>query len=189
MNAYDFDDTIYEGDSSLHFFVFFLRKDPSLIRYLPRVIKILNDYHKEKIIFDDIVKNFGHIFENYFRNSNKDFDEIVSEFWDKHEKRIKPFYKEIQKEDDVIITAAPNFMAEEICRRLGIRHCLSTEFDVKTGKFIRGCFREKKIDFFFEAFPDGQIDDFYTDSMNDKFLFPYAKRVFMVKGNEITQIK
>lgn len=189
MNAYDFDDTIYKGDSSLHFFLFYVKRKPELIKYLPKVLSILNDYHKEKIVFDDIIEQFGHIFEEHFTNMTEDFDAVVKEFWDKNEKRIKPFYKEIQKEDDLIITASPNFMAQEICRRLGIKHCLGTEFDVKTGKFIRGCFREKKIDFFLEAFPDGQIDDFYTDSMNDKFLFPYAKRVFMVKGNKITQIK
>ena len=189
MNAYDFDDTIYKGDSSLHFFLFYVKREPRLIKYLPKVISILRDYHKEKIVFDDIIDQFGHIFEEHFNNMDYDFDQVIREFWDKNEKRIKPFYKEIQKEDDLIITASPNFMAQEICRRLGIKHCLATEFDVETGRFIRGCFREKKIDFFFEAFPDGQIDDFYTDSMNDKFLFPYAKRVFMVKGNKITRIK
>ena len=78
---------------------------------------------------------------------------------------------------------------KEICERIGIKHYLATEFDDKTGKFLRGCFREKKIDFFLEAYPDGQIDDFYTDSMNDKFLFPYSKRVFLVDGNKITQYK
>ena len=125
----------------------------------------------------------------YGQLHNVDFEQIAKEFWDKHEKRIKPFYKEIQKEDDLLITASPSFLAEEICRRIGIKHCLSTQFDIKTGKFVRACFREKKIDFLLEAYPDGQIDDFYTDSMNDKFLFPYAKRVFMVKGNKITRIK
>ncbi len=189
MNAYDFDDTIYKGDSSLHFFMFYLRKEPSLIKYLPTVISTLRDYHKEKIVFDDIIEKFGKVFEDYFTTHDVDFDKVVKEFWDKNQKRIKPFYKDIQKEDDLIITASPNFMAQEICRRLGIKHCLGTEFDMETGRFIRGCFREKKIDFFLEAFPDGQIDDFYTDSMNDKFLFPYAKRVFMVKGNKITRIK
>lgn len=189
MNAYDFDDTIYRGDSSLHFFVFYLRKEPGLVRYLPTVVKILSDYHKEKIQFGDITARFGDVFKEYFSTHNVDFDQVAKEFWDKHEKRIKPFYKEIQKEDDLIITASPSFMAEEICRRLGIKHCLSTDFDTKTGEFRRACFREKKIDFLLEAFPDGQIEDFYTDSMNDKFLFPYAKRVFMVKGNKITRIK
>ena len=45
------------------------------------------------------------------------------------------------------------------------------------------------MDLFRAAFPDGEIDDFYTDSVNDSFLFPLAKRVFMVKGSKITQIK
>ncbi len=189
MNVYDFDDTIYKGDSSLHFFLFYLKKEPSLVKYLPYVLKTLSDYHKEKIQFNDIIDSFGHVFESYFTTHDVDFDAVVKEFWDKHEHRVKPFYKEIQKEDDVIITACPNFMAQEICRRLGIKYCLGTEFDLETGKFIRGCFREKKIDFFREAFPDGVIDDFYTDSMNDKFLFPYAKRVFFVKGEKITRIK
>ena len=189
MNAYDFDDTIYAGDSSLHFFLFFLKKDLSLIKYLPTVLSILRDYHKEKIRFDDIIDTFGHIFEDYCVNKKLDFEKISKEFWDKNEHRIKPFYKEIQKEDDLLITASPDFLIKEICERIGINHYLATEFDPKTGKFLRGCFREKKIDFFLEAYPDGKIDDFYTDSMNDKFLFPYSKRVFLVDGNKITQYK
>lgn len=189
MNVYDFDDTIYEGDSSLHFFLFYIKREPSLVKYLPFVLSTLRDYHKEKIVFDDIIKSFGYVFENYFASHDVDFEQIMKEFWDKNEKRIKPFYKKIQKEDDLVITASPNFMVKEICERLGIKHYLGTEFDLETGKFIRGCFRERKIEFFREAYPDGTIDDFYTDSFNDKFLFPYAKRVFLVKGEKITRIK
>ena len=114
MNAYDFDDTIYAGDSSLHFFLFFLRKDPGLIKYLPTVLSILRDYHKEKIRFDDIIDTFGHIFEDYCVNKKLDFEKISKEFWDKNEHRIKPFYKEIQKEDDLLKTASPEFLIKEI---------------------------------------------------------------------------
>ena len=78
--------------------LFFLKKDLSLIKYLPTVLSILRDYHKEKIRFDDIIDTFGHIFEDYCVNCKLDFDEVAKEFWDKNEKRIKPFYKEIQKE-------------------------------------------------------------------------------------------
>ena len=189
MNAYDFDDTIYKGDSSLHFFLFYVKREPRLIRYLPKVVSILRDYHKEKIVFDDIIDQFGHIFEDHFKNMTYDFDEVIKEFWDKNEKRIKPFYKEIQKEDDLVISASPTFMLEEICNRIGIKHFLGTEMNLEKGTFERWCFRDKKIEFFREAFPDGVIDDFYTDSLHDEFLFPYAKRVFLVKGNKITQIK
>ena len=111
------------------------------------------------------------------------------EFWALHEKNIKPFYKQVQKEDDLIITASPTVSMNIICPRIGVKHWLGTELDPKTGAFNRGCFRDVKIDFFREAYPDGVIDDFYTDSLNDEFLFPYAKRVFWVKGHKITQIK
>ncbi len=189
MNVYDFDDTIYDGDSSFDLFKSYFKKDPALIRYVPVVLKVLRNYRKGKARFEDFINNFGCIFEDYFRAHDMDMDVLVKEFWDKNEKKIKPWYKKVQKEDDVIITATPAFMMGEICNRLGVKYYLGTEFDVEKGKFLRGCFRERKIEFFREAFPDGVIDDFYTDSYNDKFLFPYAKRVFIVKGEKITRIK
>lgn len=36
MNVYDFDGTIYDGDSSVDFFLYALKRMPSLIRYAPR---------------------------------------------------------------------------------------------------------------------------------------------------------
>lgn len=36
MNVYDFDNTIYDGDSSIDFYFFVLRKKPSIIFLLPK---------------------------------------------------------------------------------------------------------------------------------------------------------
>ena len=79
--------------------------------------------------------------------------------------------------------------SEWLCWAVSIKHYLGTEMNLEKGTFERWCFRDKKIEFFREAYPDGIIDDFYTDSLHDEFLFPYAKRVFLVKGHKITQIK
>lgn len=189
MNVYDFDGTIYEGDSSLDFFKFFIKKDPKILTFTPAVLKIIDDYRKTTIRFDAIIEKYGHVITDYVAKHNLDIPALYEEFWATHEHKIKPFYKEIQKEDDLIITASPSISMDIICPRIGVKHWLGTELDPKTGAFNRGCFREVKIDFFREAYPDGVIDDFYTDSMNDEFLFPYAKRVFWVKGHKITQIK
>ncbi|MBQ4266786.1 MAG: haloacid dehalogenase-like hydrolase [Clostridia bacterium] len=189
MNVYDFDDTIYDGDSSIDFFKFFIKKDPSVISYAPSIAKIMKDYRATAIRFDDMIDKYGVVVENYVKEKKPDIPALFEEFWDLHDHKIKPFYKHIQKEDDLIITASPTISMDILCPRVGIKHWLGTEFDEKTGKFIRGCFRETKIDFFREAYPEGVIDDFYTDSLNDEFLFPYAKRVFWVKGHKITQIK
>ena len=35
MNVYDFDETIYDGDASFDFWKFSVKRQPTLIRYLP----------------------------------------------------------------------------------------------------------------------------------------------------------
>ena len=189
MNVYDFDDTIYDGDSNLDFFKDLFVQYPSLLRYVPDLVKIMKDYRATNLRFEDLIAQYGDVLQDFIDRNHPDPEKMSKAFWDKHEKQIKPFYREIQKEDDLIITASPKFQMDEICKRLGIKHYLASEFDLRTGEFGRPCFRERKIEFFREAYPDGVIDDFYTDSMNDEFLFPYAKRVFFVKGHKIKRIK
>ena len=102
----------------------------------------------------------------------------------------KPFYKEIQKEDDLIITASPDFTMNEICKRLGIKYLLSTTVNKETGKFERICLKDNKLKSFFEFYGDAEIENFYTDSPeNDYPLIDKAQHAFIVKGDKITQIK
>lgn len=189
MNVFDFDETIYDGESSIEFILYYLRHDLRIIKFLPTVFKVFMLYKKGKVSFEDFTHKYADELRQYFENNNVDLMSLVNSFWDKHMDQIKPFYKEIQKDDDVVITASPSFMMEEICRRIGIKHLIATDFDIKTGEVRTACFREGKIDCFKSVYPEGVIDDFYTDSMNDQFLFPMAKRVFMVKKDKITQIK
>ncbi|MCH5197841.1 MAG: haloacid dehalogenase-like hydrolase [Oscillospiraceae bacterium] len=189
MNVYDFDNTIYNGESSLHFFFYYLKKTPYLIKYIPKVFYVLIKYKLGKMSVEYAIENYAVLIEDYFK-SIEDFDADVIDFWNKHEKNIKPFYKEIQKEDDIIVTASPEASMNEICKRLGIKHCIGTLLDPKTGKITRLCMRSHKIPAFLEAFPDAHIDSFYTDSpKNDAPLIDMAEHAFIVKGNKITQIK
>lgn len=189
MNVYDFDDTIFDGDTAIEFTLEYLKKNPSLLKLTPDIIKVIRDYRNLTFRFEDIVDKYGPMLSDFILSQNIDPKQVAKEFWDKREHKIKPFYFDIQKEDDLVISASPTFILEEICNRIGIKHFLGTEMDFEKGTFERWCFRDKKIEFFREAYPDGIIDDFYTDSFHDEFLFPYAKRVFLVKGNKITQIK
>ena len=189
MNVFDFDETIFDGDTAFEFITEFVRKNPSLMKLAPDIITVVRDYKNLTFRFEDLVDKYGGVISDLIVSQNVDARQIAKDFWDKREHRIKPFYFEIQKEDDLIITASPKFQMDEICKRLGIKHYLASEFNLRTGEFGRPCFRERKIEFFREAYPDGVIDDFYTDSLNDEFLFPYAKRVFFVKGHKIKRIK
>lgn len=189
MNVYDFDETIYDGESAIEFFLYYFRIDPTLVRFLPSVMKALFLYKREKISLDQFINDYGSIIEDYIKTHKSDFEKCVKDFWDKKMKKIKPLYLERQKEDDVVISASPDFVLKEVCSRLGIKNLICTHIDLETGKLSHPCFREAKIDCFKEVYPECEIDDFYTDSMNDKFLMPFAKRVFLVKGHKVEQIK
>ena len=189
MNVYDFDETIYDGESSIEFILLYLKKDPTIVRFLPSIAKLMKQYNRGEARFEDFAENYAPKLQAYFAHNKVDVASLVSGFWDKRMHKIKPFYRELQREDDVIITASPYFMMNDICERLGVRHLIATDFDIQTGEIRTPCFRERKVDLFRAAFPGQEIDDFYTDSVNDSFLFPLAKRVFMVKGKKISQIK
>ncbi|MBQ7638957.1 MAG: haloacid dehalogenase-like hydrolase [Clostridia bacterium] len=189
MNVYDFDNTIYDGESVLHFFFYYVKKSPYLIKYVPRVLYAFLKYKLGKMSVEYALEKYAMFLEDYF-SSIEDFDADVVEFWDKHEKNIKPFYKKLQREDDVIVTASPEVSMKEICRRLGVKNCVGSILDPETGKITRLCMRSQKVPAFLEAFPNAHIDNFYTDSpKNDAPLIKMAEHAFIVKGNKITQVK
>lgn len=189
MNVYDFDNTIYRGESVLHFFFFYIKKTPYLIKYIPKVFYALFKYKAGKITVEKALEEYAPFVEDYFR-SITDIKADSVEFWDKHMKNIKPFYKEIQREDDVIVTASPESTMEEICKRLGIKHCVGSIIDEKSGKIKRLCMRSRKVPAFLEAFPEAEIENFYTDSpKNDAPLIELAKNAYQVKGDKIIKIK
>ena len=189
MNVYDFDDTIYDGESTLHLFFFYLKKRPALLRYMPKVIKAFVRYKKGLVSIDEMLNEYAPMIETMVHEVVDPIND-PKEFWDKHMNNIKPFYKDIQQEDDLIITASPEFTIKEVCNRLGIKHFLCTTYNDETGKIDRICLKQNKVKAFFENYPDCEIEKFYTDSPeNDKPLMDIATHAFVVKGNKITQVK
>ena len=111
-------------------------------------------------------------------------------FWDRHEKNIKPFYAELRRPDDLILTAAPDFSMREICRRMGVERCLASRVDLETCKILHFNLRERKIDAFRAQYPDERVERFYTDSPeNDAPLIELAEEAYLVRGERITRIK
>lgn len=189
MNVYDFDNTIYRGESTLHLFFFYIKRHPWLLKKLPLVLKAMLRYKKGQVTIEEIIEKYVPLVEKDALRVF-DFAHDPKEFWDRHMKNIKPFYRQLQREDDLIITASPDFNIEEICRRLGIKQYLTSTINRETGKIERICIRKNKIKYFFETYGDMQIENFYTDSVkNDQPLIDAATHAFLVKGDKITQIK
>lgn len=188
MNVFDFDNTIYRGESFVDLFLMMLKKDPSLLKNIPHMVSGVAQYKLGTLRLETAFGRYSKIFEDYVATLD-DIDAIVNEFWDSHMHKIKPFYEQVRAEDDIVISASPEIVIAEICRRLGIKHYVGTQFDRETGKLGRVCFRENKIHAFRELYPDAKIECLYTDSMHDKPLMDISEKVYFVKGNKINRIK
>lgn len=189
MNVYDFDDTIYDGESGLDMFFYFLKKDASLLKIIPKVFKAFTEYKNGNVTIEQAIEKYIPMIEDYLGKNPGLFSD-TADFWDKHMKNIKSFYADIQKPDDLIITASPEDSMKEICARIGIKNYIGTKIDAETGKITRLCMRENKVKAFFDEFPDGKIDTFYTDSLeNDKSLIDIAESAYVVKGDKLIKIK
>lgn len=188
MNVYDFDNTIYDGESAYHLFRFFMKKDKGLIKFMPSVILAFTKYKLGKLSIEEAINNYGkRALDYYLRNPAYKF--CIPEFWDEHEKNIKPFYEKVRKDDDLILSCLPEISLSEICKRLGVKNYLGTSINEEAGTIERLCLRENKVTAFFEKYPNAEIDDLYTDSFNDKPLMDISKHVYLVKGNKIKKIK
>lgn len=181
MNVYDFDKTIYAGDSTLDFYFFSLKKNPMLIRFLP--IQIIGFI---KYMFGMYSKlQFKEKFYSFLKGI-KDVDSIVELFWNENQDKIKDWYLKSKEESDVIISASPEFLLNNICRRIGIKHLIASEVNKNTG-ICEGenCYGEEKVLRFKKYFEKGEIKKFYSDSLSDAPISLMASERYIVNGNNI----
>ena len=181
MNVYDFDGTVYSGDSSIDFYLFCIKKKPSvflksiftqiggaLLYYCKRIPK---EKYKEK--YFSFVK---HIEVNA---------DLLNEFWDENSKNIKKWYQDRKNVSDVIISASPDFLLQPICDRFGVS-LIASKVDPSTGVFSgKNCYGNEKVIRFFEKYPEGKIDEFYTDSKSDFPLVKIAEKAYLVNKSKI----
>lgn len=181
MNVYDFDKTIYDGDSTLDFYFFSLKKSPMLIRFLP--IQIIGFI---KYMFGMYSKlQFKEKFYSFLKGI-KDVDSMVELFWNENQDKIKDWYLKSKEESDVIISASPEFLLNTICRRIGIKHLIASEVNKDTG-ICEGenCYGEEKVLRFKKYFEKGEIKKFYSDSLSDAPISLMASERYIVSGNNI----
>ena len=181
MNVYDFDKTIYDGDSTVHFWLFCSRRHPGVfVRCLPRLVKGAVLYAFRRIPKEDWKERFFS-FLNYLPSN----ETMVSSFWEIHFAKIKKWYLDQKQDSDVIISASPVFLLEPVSKRLGVS-LIATEVDPRTGCFSgRNCSGGEKVMRFRQVYPDARIDEFYSDSKKDLPMAGLAAQAFFVRGNEI----
>ncbi len=188
VNVFDFDNTIYDGETLVDFIMYFVRHDIKIWKYVPKLIIIAIKDGLHLFTVDEAIKAYASFLEGYYVQLGDLSNEVVK-FWDKHEKKIKPLYDQYKSDHDIIVSGTTDFILDEIMNRMGIKNYVGSQIDKNTGKFTRLCFLENKVKIFHELYPDANIVNFYTDSMNDKAMMDISEHVFIVKGMKVTQIK
>lgn len=181
MNVYDFDKTIYNGDSTLDFYFFCIKKKPLILKKLPKQLYSAIKYKMKIITKTEFKENFYS-----FLQVLDNVDDLLEEFWNMNKSKIKDFYLKQKSKNDVIISASPNFLLDPICKQLDIQYLIASQVDKHTGKYTGiNCYGEEKVRRFNELFPNLQIDNFYSDSLSDTPIAKCAKQAFLVKNDEL----
>ena len=177
MNVYDFDNTNYPGDSTLDFWRFCLRRHPAALRPLPGAI-LSGALFQVKL---GTREQFKGSFYRFLRHV-PDVDGAVSAFWAKNLSRISPWYLEQKQEDDLIISASPDFLILPVCRLLNVRG-IASPVAPDSGRLLgpncRGAEKVARLD---REYPAAPVEEFYSDSLSDAPLAQRARQAFLVKG-------
>ena len=184
MNLFDFDNTIYKGESSFGYYFFCVKHHPKLIRFVFTVLFCLIKY-KLCFISEEGFMKLSQKYVHDFVEGCPDAEELAEKFWEKKFKKIKSFYFDMKHEDDVIISASFGFIIRPAMNRLGIKNLVCSEVDFETREIKHICFRKNKMQLFKEFFGDAKIKNFYTDSLNDIALLREAECGYIVKGKKI----
>ncbi|WP_295249444.1 HAD-IB family phosphatase [Ruminococcus sp.] len=148
MNVYDFDKTIYYGDSTADFYLFCLKRHKKILTLAPSLLGAFLKFYVFKRGTKTEFKEKMYRFLT-FCDTEKD----VKDFWKEYIGNIKPFYLEQKEDDDVIISASPEFLLKPVCKRLKIKDLIASKVDMQSGKYSGiNCHGKEKVKRFYEVF-------------------------------------
>ena len=174
MNVYDFDGTLYRGDSTADFLRFCLRRHPRIASTFPRTgvaaLACLGFHRIDKTRFKGSLYRFLPLIP--------DIEREVYSFWSVHEDNMRgPCNPE---SGDLVISASPEFLLKGACARRNLE-LIASCVDPHTGRVLGpNCSGAEKIARFCERYPDSSVDAFYSDSRNDDPMAQFAKRSYLV---------
>lgn len=180
-NVYDFDKTIYKGDSSVDFYLFCLSKHPGILAEIPIMMIFCILYLFRQCSKTELKEKFY----RFLRHLDS-VDDLLKQFWCVNHIKIADFYRKGHNEDDIIISASPEFLLQPICKLLNIKNLIASKVDKRTGIYEgENCWGEEKLRRLKEEMTSADINAFYSDSLSDAPLAKIADKAFIVRNGEI----
>lgn len=188
IDVYDFDGTIYDGDSTADFVLFALRRHPEMIGGLPRValaalrlaVKNYNLTQFKTALFSEMSKRFS-------------LEEEADAFWKSMKTRAKlgPWFFDTPRDLPIVIaSASPEFELKHAAKILGVDNLIGTQCDMKTGALTgKNCKGAQKIERIREVFGEFEVRAMYTDDAKaDGPLLKIAQEKYIVTHGQVKRI-
>jgi HAD superfamily hydrolase (TIGR01490 family) len=179
LAIYDFDDTLYHGDSTVDFWFYLLWRRPYLFLLTPYLL-IMGLSRLLRLISFDRMKEAMLSPIRFLRKG--ELTEMVSDFWELRREHLHSVVVK-QLENDkaeglfmVCITASPEFLVRPMAEYFGFQVFMGTRFKKKNGKIInrmigQNCKGMEKINRLNAESPfkdrEYEVIRFYSDSSSD----------------------
>lgn len=194
ISVFDFDKTIYKGDSFIDFYKFVLNKEKYRIIYLPiqifygilYVLKLINSHsfkNKFLIFLNKIQPNdLNNLVEEFWRE-NKNFNpELIDRIDINNKKKIKT----------IIISASPENIINVICKSMNVDCLIATRLKFNNNHYQidgRNCRGIEKINRLKDYLGSNyQIVEAYSDNNDDIELLRMAQFGYKIVNGKIVKI-
>ncbi len=173
-DLYDFDKTVFNGESGSEFWLFCLKRHPSIIRFIPKqAFGLFGHYVFHKIS----KKRSKELFYSYLKAI--DAEKEAELFWQKKAVKMNDWFKPLEHDvKTVVCSASPVFQIKPICDKLGVDLLVATKMNPLTG-LIDGenCKNTEKVRRLEKEAADYEFRDVYTDNLtSDRPILELAAR-------------
>lgn len=187
IDVYDFDGTIYDGDSTVDFTLWCLRRHPSLLLALPRFAWVcarlalgrVGLREMKNVLFSEMAKRFS-------------LEEEARRFWGspKTRENLGAWFQSTPRDVPIVIaSASPEFELRYAAELLGVETLIGTRCDPATGLLAGpNCKGEEKLRRIEEAVGPYTIRAMYTDSVkSDGPLLRAAQEGYILRRGSVSR--
>lgn len=186
MRVFDFDNTIYDGESSIDFAFYMIRNFRKIILYIPMILFSLAGYKMCIMSREKLESVINRFFAGVMEQTEKT-EIFVNRFWEKNARKLNRSMLELIRPEDIIISASPIFLFGGIRGVLNTENIIGTDVDFERKRITWLNFGENKLKRYREMYGDKRIDMLFTDSYNDKDLMMISRKIFIVKKGVIVK--
>ena len=188
IDVYDFDGTIYDGDSTFDYVKFCIRRHPAMLLSLPRIALAGLRLAAKKIGLTQFKSALFGVMTKYM-----DLETEAKAFWqdERTQAKLGKWFEKTPRDLPVVIaSASPEFELCHAAKILGVNTLIGTRADGKTGQLIgKNCKGAEKIERIRAQLGEFTVRAMYTDDAKaDGPLLAIAEEGYIVTHGSVRKV-